>query len=92
MVLNFQGANNGATTVPGARAPAAPVAGARPAQAPLPAPMREHRADRADPIAEFFARAVEDRYRRWDAVADVAHWVSVAVGGAFMAAAALDWF
>ncbi|MDM0068078.1 hypothetical protein [Variovorax sp. J31P207] len=88
MVLNFQGANSGATTVPGAHAPAARAAEARPA----PAPALGHRADRADPIAEFFARAAEDRYRGWDAVADVAHWLSVAVGGAFMAAAALDWF
>ncbi|MDM0030931.1 hypothetical protein QTI33_02105 [Variovorax sp. J22P271] len=90
MVLNFQGANNGGATVLGERAPATRAAEARPA--PAPAPALGHRAERADPIAEFFARAAEERYRRWDAVADVAHWVSVAVGGAFMAAAALDWF
>jgi len=90
MVLNFQGANSGATTVPGAHAPATRAAEARPA--PTPAPALGHRADRTDPIAEFFVRAAEDRYRAWDAVADVAHWLSVAVGGAFMAAAALGWF
>ncbi|MDN8614566.1 hypothetical protein [Variovorax ginsengisoli] len=90
MVLNFQGANSGATTVPGAHGPATRAAEAR--QAAVPAPAMAHRAARADPIAEFFARAAEDRYRGWDAVADVAHWLSVAVGGAFMAAAALGWF
>ncbi|MDM0079905.1 hypothetical protein QTI17_04790 [Variovorax sp. J31P179] len=90
MVLNFQGANSGATPVPGAHAPATRAAEARPA--PTPAPALGRRADRTDPIAEFFVRAAEDRYRAWDAVADVAHWLSVAVGGAFMAAAALGWF
>ena len=88
MVLNYQGGNSGGAAVLGERAPPARAAEARPAPAPVPG----QRGDRADPIAEFFARAVEDRYRHWDAVADVAHWASVAVGGAFMAAAALDWF
>ena len=92
MVVNFQGANNGGATVLGERAPATRAAEARPAPAPAPAPVPGQHGDRVDPIAEFFARAVEDRYRGWDAVADMAHWASVAVGGAFMAAAALGWF
>ena len=92
MVLNFQGATHGGATGPGRRATAAQAAHARPAQAPAVQPVLEHRGDRVDPIAEYFARAVEDRYRGWDAVAEVAHWASVALGGAFMAAAALGWF
>ena len=49
-------------------------------------------AARSDPIAEFFERSVEDRYRDWDLCANVAHWASVSAGVALMVVAGLDLF
>lgn len=86
MIANLQRLDvdaNASATLPGR---AAKLRATREAMVDAPPAVR------VDPIAEFFERSVQDRYRDWDLCANVAHWASVSAGVALMVVAGLDLF